>query len=299
MANKLSELKHLIKSKAKYYLLKNMSPNRHASFYKKEYKKRTGEELNLENPEKYSEKMQYAKLHLNTSMKTKLSDKYAVRNWISDKVGEEFLIPLLGVWNSFSEINFDSLPNKFVLKTNHSSGWNLVVEDKSQIDFKKAKKDFDKWLNRDFSYFGDIQLHYKDIEPKIIAEEFIEDTDGELHDYRFLCFNGEVHFCWVDIDIDSENQRYGNVYDLDWNLQPWTLDGLPNTPYKVEQPDAFKEMINIAETLSEGFSHVRVDLYNIDGKIYFGEMTFTSTGGYRLIHPEKYNYVLGDLWKLE
>lgn len=297
MANMLSDLKHLIKTNAKYYLLKNMNSERHSTFYKKEYKKRTGEELNLENPKKYSEKMQYSKLHLNTPMKTKLSDKYAVREWVSEKIGSEFLIPLLGVWDSFSEIDFDSLPNKFVLKTNHSSGWNLVVVDKSQINFEKAKKDFDKWINRDFAYSGDIQLHYKDIEPKIIAEKFIEDSKGQLDDYRFLCFNGEVHFCWVG--IEGENQRYGNVYDLEWNLQPWTFDGLPNTPYKIEQPDGFKEMINIAKILSEEFSHVRVDLYNVDGKIYFGEMTFTSGGGYRLIHPEQYNYMLGDLWNLK
>lgn len=297
MVDKLVKFKKIIKANAKYYILKNMNSKRHYSFYKKEYKKRTGEELNLKNPQKYSEKMQYSKLHLNTPMKTKLSDKYAVRDWVSEKIGEGFLIPLLGVWDSFSEIDFDSLPNKFVLKTNHSSGWNLVVEDKNHINFEKAKKDFDKWINRDFAYSGDIQLHYKDIEPKIIAEEFIEDSNGQLNDYRLLCFDGEVHFCWVG--IDGKNRRYGNVYDLEWNLQPWTFDGLPNTPYEIKQPDNFKEMIDIAKKLSKEFSHVRVDLYNIDGKIYFGEMTFTSGGGYRLIHPEQYNYMLGNLWSLE
>src|SRR5699024_4596189 len=223
--------------------------------------------------------MQYAKLHLNSPLKTKLSDKYLVREWVEKKVGSEYLIPLLGVWGSFIDIDFNKLSNKFVLKTNHSSGWNHVVDDKREVDLEDAKKKFNKWLKRDFAYSGDIQLHYEAIEPKIIAEEYIQDRTGNLYDYRFLCFDGDVLYCWVG--IEGGDQRYGNIYNLEWELQPWTFDGLPYTSDEVKQPDNFEEMVQIAEVLSRGFNHVRVDLYNVDGKIYFGEMTFTSGGGYR------------------
>src|SRR5699024_9361647 len=133
--------------------------------------------------------------------------------------------------------------------------------------------------------------------PKIVAEEFIEDSKGQLYDYRFLCFNGKVYYCWVG--LDGENQRYGNIYDLEWNLQSWTFTGLPNTPFEVSIPENFEEMVSIATKLSKKFSHVRVDLYNVDGKIYFGEMTFTSSAGYRLITPDKYNYKLGNFWDIK
>lgn len=130
-----------------------------------------------------------------------------------------------------------------------------------------------------------------------MAEKFTEDSNGKLTDYKFFCFDGNVHFCWIDEGRFSTHYR--NVYDLNWNLQPWTQHKYSNTPYLVDKPQNFEEMIHIAKVLSEGFSHVRVDLYNVDGEIFFGEMTFTNGSGYELIYPEEYNNMLGDLWVLK
>jgi len=291
-----SKIKQL-KRQMKYLYLKSLPKKRYESFLKHEYKKRTGVELHLDPPKKYTEKVQYSKLYNNTLLKTKLSDKYLVREWISGKIGEEYLIPLIGAWDNFSDIPLEKLPQRFVLKTNHGAGWNEIVEDKNTHDFDKSQSNFDKWLKKNFAFNGDLQLHYKDISPKVVAEKFIQDSEGELKEYKFFCFDGKPYYCWFI--LETEDQRYGNIYDLDWNIQPWIFEGRENTPQAVEKPQNYEKMIDIATKLSKGFSHVRVDLYNVDGEIYFGEMTFTSAGGYRLIIPEKYNYMLGDLWNLD
>lgn len=294
----ISKLIKKLKSNVKHFFLKNMSPDSHILFLKKEYEKRTGEKLDIKNPKKYTEKIQYSKIHLNTSLKTQLSDKYLVRDWVTDKIGSQYLIPLLGVWDSFSEINFEELPNRFVLKTNSGSGTNLIVKNKRQLDYREAQKKFDKWMTTNFAYYGDIQLHYKDIETKIVAEKFIENKDNNLPEYKFLCFNGKVYYCWFI--ITESGKEYRNVYDLDWNIQPWSINNIyEKYPAPIPKPQNFDKMIEISRILSQDFFHVRVDLYDVEGKIYFGEMTFTSGGGYSLIYPEKYNYLLGDLWDIE
>lgn len=295
MENAIKALKPLLK-KINYNIVRNLNPGNYKNYLKFAYRIRTGEKLNLEAPKKYTEKIQYAKLYLNSPIKTKLSDKYLVREWVEEKIGSSYLIPLLGVWEDFSEIDFEELPNEFVLKTNHGSGTNIIVKDKSQFEYHKEKEKMDSWLKNNFAYAG-LELHYKDIEPRIIAEEYITDSNGELNDYKFLCFNGEVYYCWID--VGRYTNHYRNVYDLDWKLQPWTQHKYENSPNEIPKPENFDEMIKIAKKLAEGFSHVRVDLYNVDGKIYFGEMTFTNGAGYELIYPEKYNYHLGELWDFE
>lgn len=297
MKELITQIYKSIKSDIRYIYLKNLSVEKYESFLRKEYKRRTGDILNIKNPEKYTEKIQYAKLYLNTPLKTKLSDKYQVREWIEKKIGKEYLIPLVGAWDSFSEINFNKLPERFVLKLNSGSGTNIIVNNKAEFNYNESKLKFFRWTSKDFAFNNDLQLHYSDIDTKIIAEEFIEDKNKELPEYKFFCFHGQVYYCWQIVGRGS--QEYRNVYDLNWNLQPWKFEGHENSPKKYTKPDNFEEMIEIAEKLSKDFPHVRVDLYNVDGKIYFGEMTFTSTGGYRLITPEQYNYMLGDLWKIE
>lgn len=292
-----------------YHRLKRMSDKYKKSQYAKyslddkkqmlakKYEEMTGEQLDWNNLQTYTEKMQWSKLFDNSPIKTKLTDKYMVREWVADKIGEEFLIPLLGVWDSFDEIDFSSLPTQFVLKTNNASGTNIIVADKNQLDMKRARIRMDTWINRDFSTVGGFQMQYKNIKPKIIAEKYIVDSNGQLFDYKFLCFNGKVYYCWVDVDRQSVQKR--NVYDLDWNLQSWNQNKFDNTEDKLSKPENFEEMIRVAEVLCEGFSHVRVDLYNVDGKIYFGEMTFTSGNGYSIIYPHSKNLQLGNLWTLK
>lgn len=285
-----------LKKKKEIDFYEQLSEEKYPKYLAKYYKNATGQKLDWDNLQTYNEKMQWAKLYEKDPMKTTLSDKYKVREWVEDKIGNEYLIPLLGVWDNFIEINFSNLPNQFVLKTNHASGTNLIVENKNDLDMEEAKVFFDEALNKKQTFSFGFQLHYEGIEPKIIAEKLIQDSNGELNDYKFLCFDGKVYYCWVDVDRNTDHKR--NVYDLNWNLQDWNQHTYPNTNKELPKPKNFDQMIEIAKKLCQGFSQVRVDLYNVDGQIYFGEMTFTNGSGFELIHPHSANLELGKLWKL-
>lgn len=277
--------------------LKNYDDQKKKEYIKKIYKKRTGNELNWEHLESYTEKMQWAKLYDSTIDKAICADKYLVRDWIKDKIGDEYLINLLGVWDNPDDIDFSALPNSFVLKTNNGSSTNIIVKNKNDINISVIKARLRCWLQTDMSYIKGFELHYPLIKPKIIAEEYIDYPGNDLPDYKFICFHDEVYYCWVDIDRYHNHKR--NIYDLDWNLQPWNQHDYGNSNFEIDKPKNFEDMVSIARILCKGFSHVRVDLYNIDGKIYFGEMTFTNGSGYELIKPEEYNVLLGNMWKLD
>lgn len=279
----------------KLSLAKNMDEKDLPELLKKWYKKRTGRELNLENPKSFNEKIQWLKLYDNSPLKTKLADKYLVREWIKENLGEEYLIPLLGVYDSFDEIDFDKLPDKFVLKANHGCAWNIIVKDKQKFDKKKAKKKFDKWMKRNYALKAGFEMQYKDIPPKIVAEAFIQDSKGELNDYKVLCFNGEPKFIWIDQGRFSN--RTENIYDTEWNLQPFLLT-YENSKEEVPPPKNLETMIEFARKLSKDFALVRVDFYNVDGKIYFGEMTFTSASGVDVFKPAEYDLKLGEMLEL-
>ncbi len=262
----------------------------------KQYEKRIGHILDWSHLETYTEKMQWEKLYDNNPLKGLLSDKIAVRKWVAEKIGDEFLIPLLGIWSKFDDIDFSLLPNRFVLKTNHGSGSNIIVEDKTNLNMTMAKKKINKWLSTDFGLLS-FERHYSDITPRIIVEQFIESNGAGLQDYKFLCFEGKPMYCWVDCDRFSNHTR--NVYNIDWKLQAWNQETYSNYREPLPKPINFEKMVEIASVLSAGFSHIRVDLYNINGRIYFGEMTFTNGGGYDRILPAKYDLELGKLWHIE
>lgn len=274
---------------------KKLSKSEYESEISKQYKQRIGHDIDWNNLTTYTEKMQWAKLYDNDPRKSELTDKYKVREWVEQKIGREYLIGLLGVWDSFDEIDFSKLPDRFVLKTNHGSGTNLIVKDKCSLNLRNARQKFKDWLDTDFGYKS-LELHYSAITPKIIAEEYIETELGELQDYKFLCFDGQPYFCWVDMGRYSNHTR--NVYNLEWELQPWNQETYPHYDKPIEKPENFEKMVEIAKVLAQDFAHVRVDLYNVDGRIYFGEMTFTNGGGFDRILPEEYDKALGDLWTL-
>ncbi len=274
---------------------KRLSENEYEHEIAKQYKKRIGHELNWNRFESYTEKMQWAKLYDRDPRKSELTDKYQVRDWVAKTIGQEYLIGLLGVWDRFEEIDFKKLPDRFVLKTNHGSGTNVIVKDKQSLNLKQTKRKFKDWLDTDFGYKS-LERHYSAISPKIIAEEYIESDSGELQDYKFLCFDGEPYFCWVDMGRYSNHTR--NVYNLEWELQPWNQEAYAHYEKPIDKPQKFDKMIEIARQLAKGFSHVRVDLYNVNGTIYFGEMTFTNGGGFDRILPIEYDKMLGDLWRL-
>lgn len=258
------------------------------------YRQYLGRELDWSNLRRYSEKMQWKKLYCIHPLERMATDKFAVRSWVANQIGEEYLIPLIGVWNHFDEIDFDSFPDQFVLKTTHASANIIIVKDKKKFDKKMAALMFKLWQSFDYSN-ASFEMNYKGIPRRIIAEEYREDKRGELPDYKFMCFDGVPYCCWVDQGRFSHHTR--DIFNMEWELLPYT-QVFPNSNDPSSRPVNFDKMVDIAKILSRDFSHVRVDLYNVDGKIYFGEMTFCESSGFCQITPDEYDFRLGKMWKL-
>lgn len=275
-------------------ILKNTKMDNYPKLIKSIWKMRSNEPLDLDNPKSFNEKIQWMKINDTTSLKIQLTDKYLVRNWIEKKIGKGYLIPLLGVWDSFDEINFDELPNSFVLKCNHGSGMNIVVKDKNKLDYNAARAKMNEWINDDFAFLYGLEMQYKDISRKIIAEEYIEQIDNNLLDYKIHVFAGEPKLIQVIGDRNIVNHTGKEIFlDLNWkpnNLMYHTYDKYEKTPSK---PDNLEEMLDISRVLGADFRYVRVDLYDVDGKIYFGEMTFTPASGYGKWDDEEANRIVG------
>lgn len=258
------------------------------------YKYYLGRELDWSNLKRYTEKMQWKKLFYVNPLEKIASDKYAVRKWIAQKIGSEYLIPMIGVWDSFEDINFKDMPEKFVLKATHSSANIIIVKDKNTFDKEYASLMFKLWLSMDYSN-ASFEMNYKDIPRKIIAEKYMQDSNGELPDYKFMCFDGKPYCCWIDKGRFTNHTR--DIYNMNWELQPWT-EHFPNSGIPTERPKNFEKMVELVTILAQDFSHVRVDLYNIDGDIFFGELTFCESSGFCAFTPDQYDIILGDLWKL-
>lgn len=251
--------------------------------------------LNLKNPKLFTEKIQWLKIYDLTPIKTTLADKLAVRNWIKEKIGEKYLKKIYGVYNTFDEIDFSILPEEYVIKTNHGCNMQLLVIEGGKVNMEKDKKRFTRHLNTNYAYKSGYELQYKDIKPKIFTEEYIKNTN-EIFEYLFFCFHGEPEYI-----LFASNKRttnfYCTMYDKNWNNCHFNYGGKLH-PYDILKPENFDEMLDIARILSKDFKFVRVDLHNINGKIYFGEMTFTPAGGFMKFNPPKYNMIFGDLLKL-
>lgn len=273
----------------------NMSVEEKKEYLDKKYVATFGTNINWNNPKKLSEKIQYEKIYgKDNGIKTKLADKYEVRAWVKELIGEEYLIPLIGVYNEFKDIKFNELPKSFVIKCNHDSGSVTIVKDKSKVTWKKLETKYNYHMKTDYSKFL-LEKQYSLITPKILIEDYIEDESGELMDYKFWCFNSKVYYCRVDYNRFGEHKRA--TYDLEWNIQPW-VEGKYEKKIDGKKPKNFDKMIEIVEILCKGFPMVRIDLYNDNGKIYFGEMTFSSASGFEYIDPE-YDIMLGELWTIE
>lgn len=262
------------------------------------YKKITHKELNLENPTSYNEKIQWSKLYDSTRKKSILADKYAVRQWVENQIGKEYLIPLIGIYNNFDEIDFDKLPEAFVLKLNNGSATNIIVSDKNVFDIEDARKKFKKWYKIPFAYRS-LELQYRNIKPRICCEVNLAPGGGDLPDYKFFCFNGRVFCSYTMIDY-TQNHKNGKLgfFDRNYNLLPYARKDFAPIEIQLPMPKNYWKMVELAEKLSQGFPHVRVDFYNLDGKIYFGEMTFTNSSGYCQFEPEEFDNILGKQWIL-
>lgn len=256
------------------------------------YKERMSKELNLENPQTFNQKLQWLKLYGRRPEYTMMVDKYAVRQYIADTIGEEYLIPLLGVWDDPNGIDFDALPNQFALKCNHNSGLGMCIcKDKSQLDIESVKRGLRKGLKQDY-YLTGREWPYKNVPRKIIAEKYIENASGELQDYKLMCFDGKVKCSFVCSDRFSKDGLHVTFFDRKWNVMPFERH-YPCVRKGMPKPLNYDNMIQLAEKLATGVPFVRVDLYNVNGKIYFGELTFFPGGGFEEFTPEEWDYKLG------
>ena len=259
---------------------------------------RFGKWPNLKNPQTFSEKLQWLKLHDRNPLYTTLVDKYAVKKWVADKIGEEYIIPTLGVWNSFDEIDFNTLPNQFVLKTTHDSGGVVICRDKSKFDKDAARKKLTKSLKHNF-YDRGKEWHYKNVKPRIIAESFLSDgVHSDLADYKFLCFNGNPAYCQVITERSIDEKV--DFFDMEWKYQEFTglMKAFPHATKEPNKPFCFEQMKEFCHQLAINIPFVRVDFYEINGKLSFGEMTFFPASGFGKFTPNKWNKKIGDLIQL-
>lgn len=261
-----------------------------------------GRSINLRNPQDINEKILWLSLYSDISEWSRLADKYAVRDYVQEKGLSGTLVKLYGVWKSAEEIDWNELPDSFVMKTTNGSGTNLIVPDKSKLDIQKAIKLVDKWVHTKIATTT-TEFHYQNIKPQIIAEEFLlnPQCDAEfsetLIDYKIWCFNGKAYYIWACSNRMNASTEVA-LFDREWNYHPEM--SVFTEHYKeqvklVPKPNNLKGMLETAEKLSEGFPVVRVDLYNLEGIIYFGEMTFTSLGGQMDFYTDKALREMGDL----
>lgn len=254
------------------------------------YKEKMNKELDLDNPKTYNEKLQWLKIHDRKDEYTKMVDKYSVREYIKETIGEEYLIPCLGVYNDVNEIDFDKLPNQFVLKTTHDSGTAIICKDKTKLDKEKTIKKLNKSMKRKYFYLWR-EWPYKNVKPRIIAEKYMQDeNNSSLIDYKIYCFDGQpkMMFTIRDRDIGAKS----DFYDMDFNKLDIQQE-YPNSEITMNKPNQLQEMIDLCKILSKNIPHVRVDFYIIDNKLYFGELTFFDSAGMAKFTPEKYDEILG------
>ena len=262
-------------------------------FLKIVYRKMMGEELNLNNPRTFNEKLQWLKLYDRKPEYTRMVDKYEAKNYVASIIGVNHIIPTLAVYNSVDEIDFEALPNQFVLKCTHDSGGVVVCKDKLTFDRRNALEKLRDGLKRNF-YYQNREWPYKNVKPRIIAEQYKEDSSGGLIDYKLMCFNGCVKCSFVVTNRHQESPIYVDFYDRDWNHLPFSRHYL-NSNKEVKRPVNYNKMIQFAEKLSKGIPFVRVDFYEVENKVYFGEMTFYPGSGFEEFKPKEWDAKLGDM----
>ncbi|WP_338733812.1 ATP-grasp fold amidoligase family protein [Mangrovimonas cancribranchiae] len=270
------------------------------TFLKQNFKKRFGRPLNLEKPKTLNEKIHWLKLHDRTNLHTTCADKYLVRNYVKETVGENYLIPLVFQSYDIKDIKPENFPDiPFIIKANHNSSGGVIVRDKDAINWKKKRKHFKKLLKKNY-YNSSKEWQYKNIKPCVIAEKLLVNKLGDIpFDYKLHCFHGKVQVIQVDIDRYSNHKR--NMYSTTWKLLPFTWSIWQNNKplwdngSHIKKPSTLQEMITVAEELSKPFCYSRIDLYDFEGKVLFGEITFHHGSGLETIYPEAYDLKLGNL----
>lgn len=267
-------------------------------FIAEQYFLHLGQKLDLEKPVTFCEKIQWLKIHDRDPKYNLMVDKFEAKIYVAKIIGEEYIIPSYGVWDNFDAIDFDALPNQFVLKCTHDSGGIVIVKDKGKFDARKARQLLEKHLRRNLYRYAR-EWVYKDVKPRILAEKFMEEVDGgDLTDYKFYCFNGEPKFCQVITDRRTDESI--DFFDMAWRLQEFIglSKNVHHSAKKIPRPKNFELMKKLAATLAQSSIFRRIDFYEIEGRIYFGEITFYPNAGLGTFTPDKWNKILGDMINL-
>ena len=268
-------------------------------YLKKLYKARMGKELDLKHPKTFNEKLQWLKLYDRKPIYTTMVDKYEVKDYVARLIGEEYIIPTLGVWDRFDDIDFDSLPERFVLKCTHDSGGVYICKDKTMLNIDYLSGFFKERMSKNYYKHGR-EWPYKNVKPRIIAEQYMEDTETrELRDYKFYCFDGFCKALLLASNRQSESEKLCfDYYDTSFKHLHLTNHWHPNAKKQLSKPKQFDLMIDLATKLSKGIPHIRIDLFEANGHVYFGEFTFFDMGGFLKIHPDNWDSEWGELIKL-
>lgn len=268
-------------------------------YYSITYRMHCKGRMNWKNPRTYSEKLNWLKLYDRRDIYHTIVDKYNVRNYVEQKINEDIMIPCFGVFDSFDQIDFDSLPDVFVLKCTHDSGSVRIIH-KEGFNYEEEKKFFEERLKIDFFHYSGREWPYKGLKPRIIAEKFLEtkDRDG-LTNYKFHCFNGEPRFVVAEKGFNADHSVKLDHYDFDFNLLPFCRPEHLSLGTDVEKPKNIDHMLKISRVLSKNIPYLRVDLYEIDGEVFFSEMTLYPGAGFVWYQPDEYNYVIGDMIEID
>ena len=274
------------------HLKKILAPK---AYLKRRYRKRVQRTPDLKNPKYFTELMQWRKLHDKNPVYTLISDKLAVRDYVKDKVGSGFLIPLIRSARNWDELDFNSLPETFIIKANHGSGWNEIVLEKSNADEPVLRRTCENWLKQNY-YYGLLEWQYKDIKPRLIVEKLLRDENGRIpDDIKCYCFNinGDIEVV-ISVNQDRFDHHKLSFYDSDWQRLPFGIR-LPQPVQDYPRPENLDEILLAARKLASDFSYVRVDLYNLSGKVYFGEYTLTPGSGLDPFDPDEWDIRLGEM----
>lgn len=260
------------------------------------YKAALNQKLNIDNPQTFNEKLQWLKLYDRNPEYTKMVDKYEAKKYVANIIGEEYIIPTLGVYDKFEDINFATLPNQFVIKCTHDSGGLIICKDKTKLNIKEARKKINKSLKRNYFYTGR-EWPYKNVKPRIIIEKYmVDESKTELKDYKIFNFNGIPQFVQVDFNRFKDHQR--KLYSINWKELDFNFVYPINKKVKINRPENLKKILELAKKIAKDHPFLRTDFYVINDKIYFGEITFFPEAGFGKFVPEEWDRKLGDMLKL-
>lgn len=275
----------------------NLASKNEGLYLRLKYWRTMGAVLHLSHPRLYSEKLQWLKLHYRRNIMSVLVDKASVKDYVSHIVGSDYVIPTIGIWDNVSDIPWESLPDSFVLKCTHDSGGVIVCKDKRTLNIEKAKQLLTQRMSSSY-YEQNKEWPYKNVKPRIICEQYIGDGQCSINDYKWFCFNGvpKLLFIATDRDDDTTETKF-DFFDMSFNHLD-IINGHPCSSVEINKPVGFEEMKKIAGRLSQGFPHVRIDLYDVAGKVYFGEYTFYHWGGFVPFEPKSWDGILGQWLEL-